>query len=168
MLPTSFRRILLFVATVMLLGIFSLANPQIPTAQAAVYTDAQLRVMIFECDDRYTPNLQLHDRVCSHSSGGGVVLVRGENQRGEMSTWDANKNICVDPKVKNSFEIPNWWWRFAKDVTITLGNGDVHVVKTGHTRKSWNNIGIRYVYMNIGGVRSPDYRVEIVSYQSDS
>lgn len=132
---------------------------------AAGGNTAQLRVFMFERDDRRTPDLDSYDTICSSTPVSSIKTVVGENQRGDWSTWDAATAFCEDTGYPGASQISNWWWRFDKTVTITLADGNVITV-TRHTNKAWLNVGIKYVHLNIAGARSPGYSIDVTQYES--
>lgn len=137
------------------------------TTHAAEGNTAQIRIFMFECDDRRTPDLASYDKICVPKPVTMVEVVKGENQRGEEATWKAEESPeCVDYGVPGLNQISNWWWRFDKTVTIRLANGEVVTVKQ-KTSKAWLNVGLRFVHLNIAGLRSPGYTLEVVQYETD-
>lgn len=134
------------------------------TPAAAASKEQQLRVQVLTCQDRRTPDLQPHDLTCVRAQAYATKIV-GVNQRGDRVTWDikAPGSVCD----KNG-SVPNWWWRTADGVEITLSTGQVVKIKQGSSNTYWLNVAVYNTYLNIGGVVSSGYGTSTKTWGSDS
>ncbi|NTU81983.1 MAG: hypothetical protein HGA45_21830 [Chloroflexales bacterium] len=107
---TSLLRLRLIVGLLAMLFIATLAMPA-GTAMAA--GESQLRVVGGEsCSVR---NVIIDTESNCVPLKFSVVSITGVNQRGEKVTW---KNPHCE--ALSTFEVPNWWWDFKKEVIIEV------------------------------------------------